>query len=205
MYVQIDSRGDGQRRWQRGVAASLGLHVVLLTGLAMHRRPLVAAITPPGDANGHLTAVTFNPGAGAPTAALRTSKAAPTPAVSHALSAPVPRPEALSTVADATSATGSGGSDALGQGELKLALMVNHPYPSPNLSPLPSGTTGDVIVDIVIDANGAVAKYSLVKGLGHGVDDTVLATVQKWTFKPATRNGIAVASEQELLFHYEKV
>jgi protein TonB len=36
------------------------------------------------------------------------------------------------------------------------------------------------------------------------VDESVLATVQTWTFKPATKDGKPVASEQQLLFHYER-
>jgi protein TonB len=79
-----------------------------------------------------------------------------------------------------------------------------HPSPQPDLSQLPSGTRGDVVVDIVIDATGKVAKFTVEHGLGHGVDDAVLATIQGWTFHPATRNGVPVASEQELLFHYER-
>jgi protein TonB len=54
----------------------------------------------------------------------------------------------------------------------------------------------------VIDSTGKIAKYTVERGLGHGVDDTVIATIQGWTFHPATRNGVPVASEQELLFHY---
>ena len=44
----------------------------------------------------------------------------------------------------------------------------------------------------------------MAKGLGYGVDEAVMATVQQWTFHPATRNGQPVPSEQELLFHYER-
>jgi protein TonB len=36
------------------------------------------------------------------------------------------------------------------------------------------------------------------------VEQQVIATVQTWTFTPATRNGTPIASEQELLFHYER-
>jgi protein TonB len=80
---------------------------------------------------------------------------------------------------------------------------VIHPSPTPDLSKLPSGTRGDVVVDVVIDKTGRIAKSSLARGLGHGVDETVLAVIQQWTFQPAKRNGVPVDSEQELLFHYE--
>jgi protein TonB len=61
-----------------------------------------------------------------------------------------------------------------------------------------------VVIDIVIDATGKIVQLSMAKGVGHGVDEAVIATVQHWTFHPATRNGQPVASEQELLFHYER-
>jgi protein TonB len=87
---------------------------------------------------------------------------------------------------------------------MTIALVLDHPSPHPDLSTLPSGTHGDVIIDVVIDQTGHIAHSSLQHGLGHGIDDTVLATIQQWTFHPATRNGQPVASEQELLFHYER-
>jgi protein TonB len=40
--------------------------------------------------------------------------------------------------------------------------------------------------------------------MGAGIDQTILATIQTWTFKPATKDGVAVSSQQELLFHYER-
>ncbi len=40
--------------------------------------------------------------------------------------------------------------------------------------------------------------------MGAAIDSNVLATIQTWVFEPATRDGVAVASEQELLFHYER-
>jgi len=120
----------------------------------------------------------------------------------HTPAAPPPPPSA--TPAPSLTPNNSTGTDTFGQGDIKIASLLVHPPPAPDLSKLPSGTRGDVIVDIVIDPNGHVAKYTVERGLGHGIDETVLATIQQWTFQPATRNGIPVASEQELLFHYER-
>ena len=62
-----------------------------------------------------------------------------------------------------------------------------------------------MVVDVVIDAQGRITQARLARGLGGSIDQQVLATVQgQWTFAPATRNGVAIASEQELLFHYER-
>jgi protein TonB len=127
------------------------------------------------------------------------------PLAIHALVAPAPViPPAASASGPTHSTAAATGADALGDGDTTVALLVLHPPPHPDLSQLPSGTRGDVIVDIVIDRTGRIAKFNLERGLGHGVDDTVLATIQGWTFQPATRNGVPVASEQELLFHYER-
>ena len=96
------------------------------------------------------------------------------------------------------------GADSLGSGNINIALASYFPTPKPDLSTLPRGTKGDVILDIVIDTTGKIADIKMTSGLGHGIDETIIATVQHWTFRPATRDGQPVASEQELHFHYEK-
>ena len=95
------------------------------------------------------------------------------------------------------------GADSLGAGNIDIARASFFPTPKPDLSVLPRGTKGDVILDVVIDTAGKIADIKIASGLGHGIDETVIATVQQWTFHPATRDGQPIASEQELLFHYE--
>jgi protein TonB len=99
---------------------------------------------------------------------------------------------------------GTTGDDALGSGNVNIALVRSFPSPKPDLTKLPRGTSGDVVVDIVIDAEGKVASLTTMKGLGYGIDEVVAATVQQWVFQPATKDGKPVASEQELHFHYER-
>ncbi len=60
------------------------------------------------------------------------------------------------------------------------------------------------MVDVVIDETGKVTETTLVKGLGPSIDSTVLQSLRTWTFLPATRNGQNIASEQEILIHYER-
>lgn len=190
------------RRW---VAASIVLHLSVLGVLLYTMPPQLAPVEMPGDLTGHLLSLTYSPGNRAPASTLQAQKrlvAKPTPA--HTVTAPVPAPAAPSAAAATTSADAAIGTDALGDGDTTLALVVLHPPPHPDLTQLPSGTRGDVIVDVVIDKTGRIAKFTMTRGLGHGVDETVLATIQQWTFQPATRNGVPVASEQELLFHYER-
>jgi protein TonB len=197
--------GNG-RRWRQWMAASVVLHLVVLALLLHAPAPRLTAVARPGEKDGHRLLLTYDPGVRAPSAALAAVKPLPQPPLAiHALVAPAPViPPAAAAPGPTPSTAAATGADALGDGDTTVALLVLHPPPHPDLSQLPSGTRGDVIVDIVIDKTGRIAKFNLEHGLGHGVDDTVLATIQGWTFQPATRNGVPVASEQELLFHYER-
>lgn len=196
---------SGRSMLRRWVAASILLHLSVLGVLLFTRPPQLAPVELPGDRMGHLLMLTYSPGDGAPASTLQAQKrpaAKPTP--EHIVTAPVPAPAAPPAAAAATSMDAATGADSLGDGDTTLALVVVHPPPHPDLTQLPAGTRGDVIVDVVIDKTGRIAKFTMTRGLGHGVDETVLATIQQWTFQPATRDGVPVASEQELLFHYER-
>lgn len=96
--------------------------------------------------------------------------------------------------------TGNSADSGLGEGDIHIALQTYNPYPKVSV---PRGTVGDVILNAVIDEHGKIASLTLIKGLGQSIDETVEATVRQWSFSPATRNGVAIPSEQELHFHYE--
>src|ERR1039458_3712309 len=81
---------------------------------------------------------------------------------------------------------------------------IYFPHPTPDLSGLPHGTEGDVVLDAVIDEHGKIAHLTLLKGLGAPIDQAVIATVQQWCYTPAKKEGIPVPSEQELHFHYQR-
>jgi protein TonB len=98
----------------------------------------------------------------------------------------------------------SKGGDPSGEADVSVATADFFPDPKPDLSVLPHGTKGDVLIDIVIDEGGKVVEMQVDQGLGHGVDEAVLAVVQTWTFTPATKAGKPVASKQQLLFHFER-
>jgi protein TonB len=189
----------------RWIMASVLLHLCVLGALLFTMPPQLMPVEMPGDKAGHLLSLTYSPGNSAPSSTLQAQKRHAEKAIQTrtvtvpTLAAVAPTPPAPSTSTEAAT-----GTDALGEGDTTLALVVVHPPPHPDLTQLPSGTRGDVIVDVVIDKTGRIAKFTMTRGLGHGVDETVLATIKQWTFQPATRNGVPVASEQELLFHYER-
>jgi periplasmic protein TonB len=190
---------------------SIALHLLLLGVLVHQRASWIAPIRLPGSEHGSNLMVTYLPGRAPIRAATPNPKTEPKLAATNA---PLPTPTApklkTNTASPNTNSPATPnpdsteGADSLGSGNINIARASYFPTPKPDLSVLPRGTKGDVILDVVIDTAGKIADIKMTSGLGHGIDETVIATVQQWTFHPATRDGQPVASEQELHFHYEK-
>jgi TonB family protein len=53
---------------------------------------------------------------------------------------------------------------------------------------------GEVLIEVVFGANGQLHVTRVVRGLGHGLDESALAAANMMHFKPAMRNGVAVDS-----------
>lgn len=121
---------------------------------------------------------------------LTVTEAAPSPNVSAPASA----------VPDSSS-----GSDSYGSGAIQIALTTYSPSPAPDLSALPRGVQGDVVVDVTIDPTGKVADLAVLHTLGYGIESSVIGTLKTWTFRPATKDGSPIASVQELHFHFGPV
>jgi TonB family protein len=59
---------------------------------------------------------------------------------------------------------------------------------------------GEVVVEVTIDAEGNVVEEKLLRGVGYGVDEKVIAAIQGWHFQPATRNGVPIPSKHDVLY-----
>jgi periplasmic protein TonB len=88
--------------------------------------------------------------------------------------------------------------------EVKPALPLPGSFADPVVSrwELPGGAQGDVIVEITIDREGNVVEEKLLQGMGHGIDEKVIAALRDWRFRPATRNGVAIPSKHDVHFHF---
>jgi TonB family protein len=53
---------------------------------------------------------------------------------------------------------------------------------------------GEVLLEVQFAANGQLHVNRVVRGLGHGLDETAVAAANKMRFKPALRNGQAMDS-----------
>lgn len=54
------------------------------------------------------------------------------------------------------------------------------------------GISGDVVLEIVIRADGSVGDTRILRGLGGGLDQRAVQAVRQWLFAPATRKGAPV-------------
>src|SRR5262245_31124133 len=55
-----------------------------------------------------------------------------------------------------------------------------------------AGTTGEVVLEIVVRRDGSVGDVKLLHGLGGGLNDRARQAVRQWRFSPATRQGSPV-------------
>ena len=95
-----------------------------------------------------------------------------------------------------TLGTGNGNENA------EPALPVYYPQPGVADRSLLPAAQRNIVVEVSIDTLGGVTDERLVAGLGNGLDQIVLATVKGWRFRPATVNGTAVASVEDLVFPF---
>jgi TonB family protein len=86
--------------------------------------------------------------------------------------------------------------------DVRPAIETTLLDPNVSRTEIPSGVEGDVIVEITIDESGSVTGTKLLKGMGVGIDEKILATVRNWHYRPATRDGIPIPSKYDAHWHF---
>ncbi len=61
---------------------------------------------------------------------------------------------------------------------------------------------GDVVLEVVVLATGAVGAIKVVRSLGYGLDETAVAAMRQWRFHPARRQGVAVVVVVEVAMEF---
>jgi TonB family protein len=206
-----------RKRWNYSLLASFGFQFAVLLVLCHRARPLL--VTPsdvdngiPGS-SGSVSIVYL-----APVGPERTSAAPEEPRPSlRASPAALPKPKTQSKAAktdqptqqNAPEQTARGGSpwgrvpgSPITGNEVVPALPEVFPDPPVSRGDLPSGVEGDVIVEVTIDAQGNVVETKLLQGIGYGIEQKVLTVLQRWHFRPAMRDGVTIASQHIVHFHY---
>lgn len=210
--------GTTDRRWPRSLAASLVLHCVVIYAIALPQKAVIVRPTSMRwGAGGTSTRLVFYPRSGAGQSAIapkREMKRLYLPReVAHLRPAPpqqdvpfvrqspataAPQPDTVR----AGSPLGSLADGPLEGHDVRPALPLVFPDPSVSRDDLPQGVTGDVVVEVTIDAQGNVIETRVLKAFGYGIDDKVLAVLRNWRFRPATLDGAPVPSQQDVHFHF---
>jgi periplasmic protein TonB len=185
------------------VAAHLALLSCLFGGIRISPRIVPARLL--GTVEGNTLLTYYAPGSVKPISSKSPLKNREKPKSTTAQH-PIPSPPQVdhSQATETNAGIGTAAESGQGEGDITIALETYFPYPKPDLSTLPHGTKGDVILNAVIDEHGKISELTLLKGLGSPVDESVIAIVQQWQYTPAKKNGVPVASERELHFHYER-
>jgi TonB family protein len=54
------------------------------------------------------------------------------------------------------------------------------------------GVEGDVVMEVVVRADGTIGNVRVLQGLGSGLDQRAIDAVRQWRFNPARRHGTPV-------------
>ena len=65
-----------------------------------------------------------------------------------------------------------------------------------------AGLEGNVVVEITIDERGNIVAKTVIQSLAPAVDAKILAALESWRFRPATRDGVAIPSKQDVYYHF---
>ncbi len=85
--------------------------------------------------------------------------------------------------------------------EIRPALPVATVDPVAYPWELPE-SEGNVVVEITIDERGEIVRKTVLHSMGAKLDEKFLAALENWRFQPAMRNGVAIASKQDAIFHF---
>jgi TonB family protein len=89
-----------------------------------------------------------------------------------------------------------------GEPEIVHPAVVHDPpaeYPKEMLA---SGKHADVVLIITIDKLGNVADVAVDQSGGESFDKAAIDAVKKWSFTPASRNGVPVSARIKVPFHF---
>lgn len=86
--------------------------------------------------------------------------------------------------------------------DVRAAISIVAPDPPIVRARLPEWIRGDVIVEVTIDEKGNVIATRVLQTVGFGLDQVIVETLRQWRYVPARVDGVAVASREDVHFHF---
>lgn len=213
MFEHSPPRSHG--RWRLSVAGSVGFHLAVLFVLCLRPSPIFVqpALIAHGD-RGESPLIYFaTPGpqevlVAKPEKPRQAKITLPVPVVKEFNAKVTSQKATEAQSSEMVSATTSGSpfsSDLNGYAtgpDVRPAIETTLLDPPVSRTEIPAGFEGDVIVEITIDEQGNVTGARLLQGIGHGIDEKILATVHNWHYRPATKDGVPIPSKYDARWHY---
>ncbi|MGB7555719.1 MAG: TonB family protein [Candidatus Korobacteraceae bacterium] len=209
---------SGRKRWNRALLASFAIHGSLLFLLVHRGGPILVT---PSDVNLGIkgsfgsTSIVYLAPVGLEKTPVPPEEQRPLLRAALATKPKAHKPDTeirqthQPTLDNAPEQTARGGSpygrvpgSPLTGDEVVPALPEVFPDPPVSRSDIPAGVQGDVIVEVTIDEQGNVVQTKLLQGIGYGIEQKVLSVLQRWHFRPASKDGVTVASQHIVYFHY---
>jgi protein TonB len=208
----FSSLAGNDRRTDRTLTWSVVAHCVLLIAIVLPRRAIfISPSSTKAGVNGKGLSYIYFPA--------KSGASQDEAAASHRLTLPVeakarkhraklsPLPEETAKTETASAAAPAGsiyGSSTIGAPigqEVRPALRVtgSEPRVAPDEF---AGIEGSVVIEITIDERGNIVQKNLLQSLRPDVDRKVLAALEDWHFQPATRDGVAIPSKEDVYYHF---
>jgi periplasmic protein TonB len=83
-------------------------------------------------------------------------------------------------------------------GDVSQPVALYRPDPEYSEEARKAKYQGTVLLAIIIDENGKARDIRVVRALGLGLDEKAIEAVQKWRFRPATKQGHPVAVQAQI-------
>lgn len=100
-------------------------------------------------------------------------------------------------------ATSGGGQELAGKaGVVPPAIVHFEPGQYPEAA-LQAGLEAEVLLKIVVNADGTVGEVTVLSPVGNGFDEAATAAAKKFVFTPATVDGVNTAVAIQYLFRFE--
>ena len=94
---------------------------------------------------------------------------------------------------------------AYAQPELQTSppVLLSHAEPEYTSEARQLKIEGDVVLRVTITASGQMVVHSVIRGLGHGLDEAAMRSAPTYKFKPATRDGQPVDYTTNIIIKFQ--
>jgi vitamin B12 transporter len=86
----------------------------------------------------------------------------------------------------------------------KMPRLVHSVTPTFSLQALQQKISGYVFISLVVDELGLPTRLTVLRGLGHGLDEQALEAVSKYRFKPGVYDGQPISVPLTVAVNFQR-